>query len=215
MGDGSVSAVGGTGGIGREVARHYHERGHDVTITGRNFERTNEIAAAIGEPVPRAPAFDLAEPDTIAEAISGLGAVSRLVLSSIARDNNPVREVHHRRRHLPDDHEARRLHDNGACPRRPPLGGQLGVAVRWQAKDRPYPGSTGADRQRRHDRPGSYPGRRIGPGAVQCDPSRVRRRQPRMGEQAPRTLDRKIADRALADDGGGCVVPRSCWRTRP
>ena len=37
-------------------------------------------------------AFDLAEPDTITDAISGLGAVSRLVLSSIARDNNPIRE---------------------------------------------------------------------------------------------------------------------------
>ena len=35
MGDGSVLVVGGTGGIGREVARRYHERGHDVTITGR------------------------------------------------------------------------------------------------------------------------------------------------------------------------------------
>ena len=39
MADGSVLVVGGTGGIGREVARHYHEQGHDVTITGRDIER--------------------------------------------------------------------------------------------------------------------------------------------------------------------------------
>src|SRR4029453_13041918 len=32
------------------------------------------------------------EPDTIGDALGGLGAVSRLVLSSIARDNKPVRE---------------------------------------------------------------------------------------------------------------------------
>ena len=86
MGDGSVLVVGGTGGIEREVARHYHERGHDVTIAGRNYERTNKVASEIGADVLT---FDLAEPDTIAESISGLGAVSRLVLSSIARDNNP------------------------------------------------------------------------------------------------------------------------------
>jgi NAD(P)-dependent dehydrogenase (short-subunit alcohol dehydrogenase family) len=91
MGDGSVLVVGGTGGIGREIARHYREHGHKVTITGRNFERTSQIASEIGSDVG-ALAFDLAEPDTIADALSGLGPVSRLVLSSIARDNNPVRE---------------------------------------------------------------------------------------------------------------------------
>ena len=91
MGDGSVLVVGGTGGIGREVARHYHEQGHKVTITGRDLERTNGIASEIGGDVG-ALAFDLAEPDTVADALSEVGEVSRLILSSIARDNNPVRE---------------------------------------------------------------------------------------------------------------------------
>jgi NAD(P)-dependent dehydrogenase (short-subunit alcohol dehydrogenase family) len=48
MGNGSVLVVGGTSGIGREVARHYHRRDHDVTITGRDAQRTNEIASEIG-----------------------------------------------------------------------------------------------------------------------------------------------------------------------
>lgn len=91
MGDGSVLVVGGTGGLGREVARHYHERGHDVTITGRDPERTAVIAAELGSGVG-AIAFDLAEPETIADALAGLGPVSRLVLASIARDNNPIRD---------------------------------------------------------------------------------------------------------------------------
>ena len=91
MASGTVLVVGGTGGIGREVARHYHGLGHDVAITGRDPERTTEIAAEIGAGVG-ALGFDLAEPETIADALSGVGPVSRLVLSSIARDNNPIRD---------------------------------------------------------------------------------------------------------------------------
>ena len=91
MDNGSVLVVGGTGGIGREVARHYHQQGHDVIITGRDPDRANNIANEIGSGVS-ALAFDLAEPETIADALSGVGQVSRLVLSSISRDNNPIRE---------------------------------------------------------------------------------------------------------------------------
>ena len=141
MADGSVLVVGGTGGIGREVARHYHQKGHNVTITGRNLDRTTTIAAEIGADVG-ALAFDLAEPETIADALSGLGTVSKLVLSSIARDSNPVREytiadavylttmklvgytttVHTLIDRLPDDGSV--------------------VLFGGRAKDRPYPGST-------------------------------------------------------------------------
>jgi NAD(P)-dependent dehydrogenase (short-subunit alcohol dehydrogenase family) len=91
VGQGSVLIVGGTGGIGREVARHYHEQGHEVTITGRDPERARTVAAELGDGVG-ALGFDLAEPDTIADALASVGPVSRLVLASIARDNNPVRE---------------------------------------------------------------------------------------------------------------------------
>jgi NAD(P)-dependent dehydrogenase (short-subunit alcohol dehydrogenase family) len=91
MDNGSVLVIGGTGGIGREVARHYHQQGHDVTITGRDLDRATDIASEIGSGVGSL-AFDLAQPDTIADALSGVGAVSRLVLSSISRDNNPIRE---------------------------------------------------------------------------------------------------------------------------
>lgn len=91
MAEGSVVIVGGTGGLGREVARHYHERGSSVIITGSEPDRSASIAAEIGDGVVGL-GFDLAKPETIAGALSEVGPVSRLVLAAIARDNNPVRE---------------------------------------------------------------------------------------------------------------------------
>ena len=85
-GNGTVLVIGGTGGIGREVARHYHERGEDVIITGRDLERargSRRRSVPRGHPGlrPRRTGHDRRGPP-------GLGAVSRLVLSSIARDKN-------------------------------------------------------------------------------------------------------------------------------
>jgi NAD(P)-dependent dehydrogenase (short-subunit alcohol dehydrogenase family) len=141
MGDGSVLVVGGTGGIGREVARHYHDKGHDVTITGRDPDKAAEIAAEIGDGVG-ALAFDLAEPETIADALTGLGAVSRLVLSSIARDNNPIREYT-----IADAVYLTTMKLVGYTATVHSLIDRLGedssvVLFGGRAKDRPYPGST-------------------------------------------------------------------------
>jgi NAD(P)-dependent dehydrogenase (short-subunit alcohol dehydrogenase family) len=86
-----VLVVGGTGGIGREIARRYCERGAEVVITGRDLARTRAVASELGPDVGTL-AFDLAEPDTVADALRPLGSVSRLVLAAIARDNNPVRQ---------------------------------------------------------------------------------------------------------------------------
>jgi NAD(P)-dependent dehydrogenase (short-subunit alcohol dehydrogenase family) len=88
MASGSVVVVGGTGGLGLEIARRYVDLGHEVFLTGRDRAKAEASAAGIGA---RGLAFDLARPETIAEALSPVGAVSRLVLSAIARDNNPVR----------------------------------------------------------------------------------------------------------------------------
>jgi NAD(P)-dependent dehydrogenase (short-subunit alcohol dehydrogenase family) len=91
MGAGAVLIVGGTGGIGKELARHYRDKGNDVIITGRDAQRAEAVADEIGEGVSSL-AFDLAEPHTIREALTDVGPVSRLVLVAILRDNNPVRE---------------------------------------------------------------------------------------------------------------------------
>lgn len=91
MTDGAVLIVGGTGGLGREVARHYSEKGNPVIITGRDVSRAGEIAGAIGDGVTGL-GFDLGDPMSIAGALADVGPVSRLVLAAIARDNNPVKE---------------------------------------------------------------------------------------------------------------------------
>lgn len=91
MAEGSVVVVGGTGGLGHEVARHYYAQGKPTVITGSDDERTKRIAADLGPDVTGI-GFDLAKPNLIAGALAEVGPVSRLVLSSIARDNNPIRE---------------------------------------------------------------------------------------------------------------------------
>lgn len=91
MPEGSVVIVGGTGGIGRELARHYVDAGSSVVITGSDQEKSERIANELGDGVTGL-GFDLAAPETIPNALSGVGPVSRLILAAIARDNNPVKD---------------------------------------------------------------------------------------------------------------------------
>jgi NAD(P)-dependent dehydrogenase (short-subunit alcohol dehydrogenase family) len=87
----TVLIVGGTAGLGRDLARHYTELDRHVTITGRDLERAQAAAAELGDSVGAA-AFDLAEPATIAAGLSEVGAVDRLALVALERD---VNDVHH------------------------------------------------------------------------------------------------------------------------
>lgn len=89
MADGSVLVVGGTSGLGLEIAKHYHQTGADVVITGRDAARSEEIASGIGEGATGI-GVDLTEPGTIAAALADVGPVSRLVISAILRDHNPI-----------------------------------------------------------------------------------------------------------------------------
>ncbi len=87
----TVLIVGGTAGLGRDLARHYAELGRHVTVTGRDLERAQAAAAELGDSVGAA-AFDLAEPATIAAGFNEVGAVERLALVALERD---VNDVHH------------------------------------------------------------------------------------------------------------------------
>jgi NAD(P)-dependent dehydrogenase (short-subunit alcohol dehydrogenase family) len=91
MNEGLVVVVGGTQGLGKEVARHYADAGREVIVTGRDAARANEIAAELGGKTSGL-AFDLAEPESIAPALAGLSTVDHLVLAGVDRDQNSVRD---------------------------------------------------------------------------------------------------------------------------
>ena len=88
---GLVVVVGGTAGLGKEVARHYAEADREVVITGRDPARTSTVAAELGGKTTGI-AFDLSQPREIAPALEGLGDVSRLVLAGVQRDVNTLRD---------------------------------------------------------------------------------------------------------------------------
>jgi NAD(P)-dependent dehydrogenase (short-subunit alcohol dehydrogenase family) len=84
---GCVLVVGGTQGIGREVAALYARRGREVVLTGRDPERAAKIAAAVGGRT-RGVGLDLTRPGDIAAALADVGPVQHIVLAAIDRDEN-------------------------------------------------------------------------------------------------------------------------------
>jgi len=91
MAEGAIVIVGGTSGLGRELARAFAERGSEVVITGRDAGRAKVVADEIGGNTSGA-GFDLADPHGIAGALGDVGAVGHVVLSAIERDVNSVRD---------------------------------------------------------------------------------------------------------------------------
>jgi NAD(P)-dependent dehydrogenase (short-subunit alcohol dehydrogenase family) len=91
LSDRTIVIVGGTSGIGLEIAKDCIALGDRVVITGRDQARTDEIAATLG---PRASgiALDISEPTTIAEQLKPVGEVHGLVLAAIERDQNTIRD---------------------------------------------------------------------------------------------------------------------------
>ena len=141
MADGAVLIVGGTGGLGRHLAAHYADTGREVIVTGSDQARAEAIATELGGET-KGLGFDLGRPETIAAALEGVGNVDKLVLSAIARDNNPVREYDIASAvtlatmkvvgYTETIHTLlSRLSDQSAV-----------VLFGGRAKDRPYPGST-------------------------------------------------------------------------
>lgn len=141
MADDAVVVVGGTRAIGFELARHYLARGDHVVLTGRDQDNVASAVAELGGRSTGA-TFDLAEPTSIAAALADVGAVRRLALVAIDRDQNTVADydiakairlvtlklvgytevVHTLRDRLTDDASI--------------------VLFGGMAKERPYPGST-------------------------------------------------------------------------
>jgi NAD(P)-dependent dehydrogenase (short-subunit alcohol dehydrogenase family) len=133
--------IGGTSGLGKEVARHYAGAGHEVILSGRDSARSRSIAEEIGGNTTGI-ALDLTKPKELAGALSGVGPVKYLVLAAIERDNNTVKDYdidaaiglvisklvgYSEVIHTLSD----RLSEDSAI-----------VLFGGQARERPYPGST-------------------------------------------------------------------------
>ncbi|MFC6238177.1 SDR family oxidoreductase [Longivirga aurantiaca] len=88
---GTAVILGGTSGIGRELAARLAADGMSVVISGRDADRAQSVAAEIG-PTVRGIALDLAEPASIAAALSDVESVDHLVVAAIERDANGIKE---------------------------------------------------------------------------------------------------------------------------
>jgi NAD(P)-dependent dehydrogenase (short-subunit alcohol dehydrogenase family) len=133
--------VGGTHGIGLEVARRYAGEAWSVIVAGRDGSHAKSMAAEIGGDT-RGIALDLSEPEAVAGALTDLDTVDHIVLSAIIRDTNTIADY--------DIAAARYLaimkivgYTAVVSALRDRLA-QDGSVVLFggRAKDRPYPGST-------------------------------------------------------------------------
>lgn len=88
---GAVVVIGGSSGLGKEIAAHYAGQGAEVFITSRHPERAVAVAADIGGSSTGLP-LDLNDLAGIGPALSSVGSVRHLVIAAIERDENRIRE---------------------------------------------------------------------------------------------------------------------------
>jgi NAD(P)-dependent dehydrogenase (short-subunit alcohol dehydrogenase family) len=94
-----ILIVGGTAGIGRELAAHYAAAGSRVVIAGRTAERAQKAAAEVetsyaaetGGTV-RGIAVDLSRPESLRDALSSIEQLDSLVLAGMQRDRNTLKD---------------------------------------------------------------------------------------------------------------------------
>lgn len=138
---GTVVIIGATSEFGKRVGKYYADKGHKLYLSSREMSRADEIAQAMGGAC-HGLAVDLCEPHSIAEALKGVDDVQHLVITSVLRDHNMVKEY--------DIDSALKLVTmklvgyteviHQLCGRMRPDASI--VLYGGLAKDRPYPGST-------------------------------------------------------------------------
>lgn len=139
--EGSAVIIGGTSGIGKQLAAVLAKRGDEVVVTGRDLARAQSAARDIGGRT-RGLAVDLANPAEIAARLADVGTVKHLVIAAIERDDNSVRKF--------DVGRAQRLvtlklvgYPEVIHVLAPRLAPQAAIVLfGGLAKERPYPGST-------------------------------------------------------------------------
>lgn len=143
MSERTIVVVGGTSGIGRELAASLVARGDRVVLTGRDAGRAASVAAELGDGAAGI-ALELSEPAGIAAQLASVGEVDGLVLAAVDRDANTVRDY--------DIARATRLVTLKLIGYTETVHALIGRLVEsretgivlfgGRAKDAPYPGST-------------------------------------------------------------------------
>jgi NAD(P)-dependent dehydrogenase (short-subunit alcohol dehydrogenase family) len=137
----TLLVIGGTSGIGLEIAKRGTARGDRVILSSRETDRAAAMAAGIGGGASGI-GIDCAYPDQIAECVAGVASVDHLVIAAIERDQNSVADYHVGRAvylstlklvgYIETIHALLPKLTNSASI----------VLFGGLAKDRPYPGST-------------------------------------------------------------------------
>ncbi|MGX5734805.1 SDR family oxidoreductase [Bosea thiooxidans] len=133
--------VGGTQGLGKELAERLAARGETVFLSGREQGRADAVAAGIGKGA-RGLAIDLTKPHDIAATLAPVGMVKHLVIAAIERDSNTARDYS-----IDRAIKLATLKLVGYTEVIHALAGRLApnasiVLFGGLAKERPYPGST-------------------------------------------------------------------------
>lgn len=131
--------IGGTSGLGFEVAKALVKRGESVVISGRDESHAKAAAKQIGA---QAVGLDLTRPKEVAGRLSQIEGVDHLVIAAIQRDDNTVRNY--------DIHSATELavlkiigYTEVIHTLAPRFTNQSSIVLfGGQARARPYPGST-------------------------------------------------------------------------
>lgn len=133
--------IGGSNGLGRYIAQRCADRGEDVIITSRSFDRAREVAAEIGGRT-RGLKLELSEPLTIADALADVPSVDNLIFTAVHQHANSLREFD-----IAEAVKALTIKLVGYTETVRVLrdrfnDGAATVLFGGLAKDRPYPGST-------------------------------------------------------------------------
>ena len=137
----SLVVIGGTSGLGLEIARRAVARGEVVTISGRDAARASAVAAELGGDATGI-AVNIADPMQITRSLADVGEVDHLVLSAIERDQNTVADYDVTRAiYLSTLKLVGYIEVVHALHSRLTPTGSI-VLFGGLAKERPYPGST-------------------------------------------------------------------------
>lgn len=85
-----VVVIGGTRGLGLDIARAWADRGAAVTITGRDAANAEKVAAGSSAADIQGRGCDLNNWDSIRELFAGLHPVDHLILVALDRDHNVI-----------------------------------------------------------------------------------------------------------------------------